>query len=91
MNLSVLLLKESDNWVAQCLEYDVATQAKTIQEAIKSFKETFINQLILYFDIDEDPLQVLEPAPKYYWDLFEKAEKLSRRAPLRAPSNCPPA
>ena len=30
--ISVVLFQESDQWVAQCLEYDIAAQAETLKD-----------------------------------------------------------
>lgn len=46
--LRVLFIKgngDTDNWVAQCLEYDIAAQGKTIREAKKMFELTMAGEL----------------------------------------------
>lgn len=46
--LRVLFIKgngDTDNWVTQCLEYDIVAQGKTIREAKKMFELTMAGEL----------------------------------------------
>ncbi|MCL2873501.1 MAG: type II toxin-antitoxin system HicB family antitoxin [Defluviitaleaceae bacterium] len=63
---ATVTIQQEDNWfVAKCLENSVASQGKTIDEAIKNLKEA----LELYFeDYDEAP-----PAKKFYITTLEVA------------------
>jgi hypothetical protein len=78
--LSVLVMKEGNQWVAQCLEYDVASQGVTIQEAIYEFDRTFMAFVILYSDVRRNSpletfLKLLKPSPKYYCEKYKNAQK----------------
>ena len=48
LELSAIIRKENNFYVALCPEYDIASQGKNVEEAIKNFKEA----LELYL---EDP------------------------------------
>jgi hypothetical protein len=73
--IRVLLLREADWWVAQCLEYDIAAQAKTWTDAIHEFAAVVNGRIAACQKEGIDPFD-LPRAPKMYWDLAEKAAKL---------------
>ncbi len=51
-----VIVQKEDNWyVAKCLDNSVASQGKTIEEAIKNLKEA----LELYYE-DEEPIMPKE-------------------------------
>lgn len=54
---NVIILKEEDWYVAKCIENNVASQAKTIEEALKNLKEA----IELYYETEQpvEPKEVL--------------------------------
>lgn len=70
-HLNVLFIQEEGCWVAQCLEYDVAAQGVSFEDAQLNFEQTFIFQLMAYWDIHEDPFEVLERAPEEFWEMHK--------------------
>jgi len=90
--LSILLLREGDVWVAQCLEYDIAAQGKTIADAKDAFARTFSGQVAVDLHHDVEPLHGFSQAPRMYWELFKKGERLADRQPIYLPTeSVPPA
>lgn len=88
----VLVLREGDAYVAQCLEYDIAAQGKTIAEVKRAFERTFLGQMILDARKGKRPLEDIGPAPRYYWEKFEEAFRVEDREPsLSIPKDVPPA
>ena len=83
--LSVLLLREGEAWVAQCLDYDIAAQGKTIAEAKDAFARTFAGQVFVDLNHNVEPLHGFSPAPQEYWEQFEKGERLKDRQPIYIP------
>ena len=73
--ISVLLLKEDEMWVAQCLQYDIAAQGKTITDAKEAFCRTFAGQVCVDLYHDVEPLSGFLPAPREYWNQFKKGER----------------
>ena len=63
IKVSVLLRYEGIYWVAQGIEYDIAAQGRTIQEAKKAFEKTIIGQIILDVKDGLEPLTGVEKAP----------------------------
>jgi hypothetical protein len=89
--VSVLLLREEDGWVAQCLEYDVAAQGKTITQVKTAFERTFVGQILVDVKAGRQPLEGVGQAPGFYWEKFEHAERLADRKPFYLPEGIPPA
>jgi predicted RNase H-like HicB family nuclease len=58
-NLTAAVHQEEDWYVAQCLEVDVASQGRTIPEALSNLAEA----VELYLDEVEDPQQHVTAAP----------------------------
>ena len=92
LTLSVVFIKDQcSTWVAQCLEFDIAAQGKTIKDAQRAFERTFLGQVMLDIHDERQPLEGIGQAPKEYWDMFEEAEQLAARRPFRLPPGIPPA
>ena len=83
----VLVLPEAGHLVAQCLEYDIAAQGRTMRELREAFAQTFVAQVALAVEHGQRPLANLRPAPQRHWKLFERAEKLSPVLHIPAPSH----
>ena len=71
----VLLYQDSNFWVTQGLEYDIATQGTTIQLALDSFERVFLGQISLDINNGLEPLQNTEPAPKEWFETFESTQQ----------------
>jgi hypothetical protein len=95
LTLSVVIMKESYQqkslWVAQCLEYDIAAQGDTIQQALKALDVAVVAQLTVYLKNNQNPLEMLPRAPKEYWNMYSQGEALRDPLPIRPPENVPPA
>ena len=84
--ISVLLVKEGEGWVAQCLEYDIVGQGGSIREAQDSFIRVVQGQLYIDSQRGREPFQGIEPAPPFYWAYFREGARM--HDPLTVP---PPA
>jgi predicted RNase H-like HicB family nuclease len=58
-NLTAAVHQEEDWYVAQCLEVDVASQGRTIEEALGNLAEA----VALYLEEVDDPQQHVTPTP----------------------------
>lgn len=69
--VSILLKKEGPSWVAQCLQYDVAGQGKTIKDALYQAERALVGHAMISGGKIELPA-----APQEYWRMYGKAEPL---------------
>lgn len=88
--LTVLLLKEGSQWVAQCLEHDLAGQGPDIDDALESFSTVLTATILLDARAGRRPLSTCGPAPVEYFALAKKAKHLQSPAPWRLPDDVPP-
>jgi len=88
MNLSVLLFRETDTWVAQCLEFDIVAQASTIDDVIYEFQRVLCGHIAIRKELNLPPLESdMPPAPEVYWRQYERAARLDKTSPrIQVPS-----
>ena len=70
--LKVLLLKEGKFWVAVCLDYDLVAQGDSENEAMARLCRTHHAHVMRCKEEGIEPLSDLKPAPKQYWELYDK-------------------
>lgn len=90
LSLRLLLLKEGTQWVAQCLEHDLAAQGPDIDDAIDAFATVLAGKLLADFNAGREPLSTCRPAPAHYFELVRKAKHLESPMPRRLPDSIPP-
>jgi len=70
-SIRVIICKENNVYIAQCLEYDIAAHGQTPEQAQRAFGELLIRHMIVARELQRAPFECLEPAPKQYWDLWD--------------------
>lgn len=73
-DICVLLLQEGEWWSAQCLEYDIAAQAKSLPELRNELERVLLLHVIQAQEEGKQPFRDMRPAPKKYWDMFAAAK-----------------
>ena len=73
----VVLFKEGEVWSAQCLEFDIATQAKTPRDLAFAIQRAIAGQVLVAVQNRMTPFKGLSPAPKRFWKMFESGVKLA--------------
>lgn len=82
--ISVLVFREGDWWVAQCLQADLATQVKSIEDVNYQIERMIAAHVFACDRAGIAPFESLPPAPPVYWRRFEKAQqKLAAITPPR--------
>jgi hypothetical protein len=89
--VQVLILREYDSWIAQGLNYDITGHGQSLDEVIDNFGLTFVGQILVDLKHGERPLANTRPAPRFYWQKFEEATRLSEKKRFRLPEEIPPA
>lgn len=89
--ISILFLHEGDSYVAQCLEYDIAAQGKTMPEVKRAIELTLIGQITLDIHSGKRPFEGIPKAPAMYWEIFDKALKIEVEEPISLLRDVPPA
>ena len=86
--LSVLLFKDSSGmWIAQGLEHDISAHGANIEAVKLAFERTITGYLRLDAQHNREPLSSLRPAPKHFWDSWQRvAKKHTESIPTTDPS-----
>lgn len=89
--INILLFKDSEWWEAQCLEYDIAAQGRTLPEAMAEIEHAIVCHLAVNAEAGEQPFEGIPPAPEYFSKLFEERAVPTKAPPFKLPKNVPPA
>jgi hypothetical protein len=81
--IRVLVQQKDGAFIAQCLEYDIAAQAKTLPDLYYEVERLLIGRCVVAKERGSEPFEGLKPAPAHYWQLFDRAPfHVSRDRPL---------
>lgn len=67
-------------WIAQCLEYDLATAAKRLEDLPAELERFLSVQIAGSLEIGVEPFAGLPPAPRRFWKRYEEAQQNPRSA-----------
>jgi len=91
--LGVLLFRDRSTgmWIAQALEHDISAHGPSVEAARIAFERVVDGYLSLDARHHREPLSTLQPAPRVFWDAWQRvAEKQLQE--LRVPNpSLPPA
>ena len=73
--LNLLLFKEDGWWVAQCLNYDIAAQARTMPDAQYEIQRMIVGRVMMADKLGIDPFEGLQEAPAEYHIMAKDSEK----------------
>lgn len=81
--VQVVVFREGDWWVGQCLEYDIAAQAKTLSDLHYEVGRLLVAHYAVAAERGRRPFEDVPPAPERYWRLFNQAKSRLEREPVR--------
>lgn len=73
-HLRVLIYREGDHFIAQCIEHDVVAQAKSQESLKREFVRVFVGTYEGYRAAGKDMFKEVPRAPKHIEEAFEKEE-----------------
>ena len=76
-HIRAVIFKEGDWWVGQCLEHDIAAQAKTPKDLAYEIQRSIIGHIMVSKQEGLTPFKNLPKAPEKYWQLFTNSLHLS--------------
>jgi hypothetical protein len=85
VEITAVAFQEGAAWSAQCLEFDIAVQAKQLTELFFELQRVIAAHIAVSIELGREPFADLEPAPQMFWRMYEGA-KLSvnaERMPFR--------
>lgn len=72
--ISAILFQEGEWWSAQCLEYDIAAQARTLSDLRYELERVLCSHVLVSLENGRRPFDGLKAAPQKYWDMFAGAK-----------------
>jgi hypothetical protein len=60
-------------WVAQCLEYDIATQASSLPDLLYDLKRTLGAHMLIAREEKLAPFANIPRAPQRFWEMYRQA------------------
>ena len=72
--MRVVIFQEGDWVCAQCLEYDIAAQGKTLDDSLYELERLVVGHIAISVENGLAPLQGLPRAPQQFWDWFERSK-----------------
>jgi len=66
--LNLLIFKEDDWWIAQCLNYDIAAQARTLSDVQYEIQRVLVGRIAMAEKLGIDPFKGIPPAPEMYYN-----------------------
>ena len=70
--LRVVVFREGDYWVAQCLEYDIGAQAKDLSDLQARFALTLEAERQESIKHHGKPFAGIDPAPRHFHEMWER-------------------
>lgn len=88
---SAVIYPEGHVYIAQCLEYDIVSQGKTISQANERLVQNIAATLCVCVESGKKPFEGVPAAPRQFWEMFENAtlEISSPDRPMRLPRPMP--
>lgn len=72
--LRFVVFQEGEWVAAQCLEYDIATQAKTLDDLVHEVQRIIIGHLATSRKLRKPSFDGVPKAPQKFWDMFERSK-----------------
>ena len=76
--IRVLVSKEGDHWVAQCLEYDIGAQALDLDQLRNRLIATIEEEIEESMKRHGQPFAGIGPAPQYFHELWDRRARSFR-------------
>jgi hypothetical protein len=73
-SISAILFQEGEWWSAQCLEYDIAAQARALSDLRYELERVLSSHVLVSLENGQRPFEGLKPAPQKFWDMFAAAK-----------------
>jgi hypothetical protein len=72
--IRVVVFRSGEWWIAQCLEYNLATQARRLEDVPAEVHRVLHLQITASRQRGVEPFAGFAPAPGRYWDMYEQAK-----------------
>jgi hypothetical protein len=81
-SLNAVLYKEGDWWVAQCVDHDIATQARTVDQLYGEYERLIVGHIVASMAAGTQPFANTPKPPTHFRRMFESAKVVVMRPEL---------
>lgn len=74
IRVRAVVFRSGEWWVAQCLEYDLATQARRLEDLPRELRRLLTVQILASLECGVEPFEGLAKAPARFWKMYENAK-----------------
>jgi len=71
--IHAIAIHRGEWWVAQCLEYDIATQARSLDDLMVELEQILAGYLEVGRKEGRDLFAGIPKAPRRFWEMYERA------------------
>lgn len=69
-----VVFQEGEWLSAQCLEYDIATQARTLEDLDYELQRILFGHIATSKKLHREPFEGIPRAPQKFWDMFDQSK-----------------
>jgi hypothetical protein len=74
IRIRAVVFRAGEWWVAQCLEYDLATQARRLEDLPRELRRLLNVQILASLESGIEPFEGFSKAPTRFWKMYENAK-----------------
>lgn len=65
-SIDVVLIEYDEMWSAQCLQFDIGAQAKSLQDVVYELNRSLLGHILISREMGVEPFSTLSEAPARY-------------------------
>jgi hypothetical protein len=70
--IRAIIFEDGDQWVAQCLEYDIAVQGEDLDTVRSRLLVAIRAEAEAGIEFHGEPFKAIEPAPRHFHDMWAR-------------------
>lgn len=83
--IHAIVFRSGERWIARCLEYDLATQTRRLEDMPAELQRVLTVQIFASLHWGIVPFTGFKPAPKRYWEMYERSQSRVEPIAISAP------
>lgn len=79
--IHAVAFRRNDWWIVHCLEHHLVTQVRNLEDLAPELHRVLTVQIVASLERGIEPFFGFSPAPRRYWEMYERAETRLMPAP----------
>lgn len=84
--IHAVAFRSEDCWIAQCLEYDIVTQAPSLYRLLSEVEKALEDHVFIARVEGIEPFAGISKAPRRFWEMYKNGTPLPDAMPTERPS-----